>query len=292
MNHNLFQPTNLTESEPDSNPEKSQDSPETVEFNLPATSPDQACHFYLKEIERLGRMNEIKNFLLDTAGRDFHEFSDPLDLSAFSAAYSEFIAPTITSEDKTALKNYSGFGYKVINQVARGQWNYDLLGRQTPDKLADARQAADQISDAIAHIPSPGVDLVAHRGANMDSFRAYGINSLSNLTNLEGQFFLETGFTSTSLSPDKSFVGKDFDDPLRRTCDVEITCRIPKESGETIGLLSSDLAYNPEQSELLIDRGSLFYISAAELSPDRSRAHLEMTLIPRNLYDPAYSQES
>lgn len=286
MNHNQF-PSRQPETQ---EPPDTSSQPETAPKieSLPTTSPDPTCRFYLREIDRLDRMKDLKDFLNDAAERDFHEFKDPIDLDAFGAAYSEFISPALTPEDKAALKNYSGFGYKVINQVARGQWNYDLLGPQTPDQVAQAEHDISQISSAIAHVPSPGVNLVSHRGTNLDSFRAYGINSLSDLESLEGQFFLEEGFTSTALSPDKSFADKDFDDPLRRTCDIQITYRIPEEAQETIALLTPELAYNPEQSELLIDKGSLFHISSAEISPDKSSAALEMTLIPRNLYDPAY----
>lgn len=255
--------------------------------DLPTTNPDHTCAFYLREIDRLGRMPDVKNFLMDTADRDFHEFTDPVDLDAFGDAYAEFIDPFLTPDDKSALKRYSGFDYKVINQVARGIWSYDLLGRKTPEAVASAERSIANLSAAIERAPSPGVDLISYRGTNLDSFQAYGINSLSDLKSLEGQFFLETGFTSTSLSPDHSFADKDFDDPLRRPCNISITCRIPKEARETIALTSHEVAYNPEQSELLIDKDSLFYISSADLSPDRSSARLEMTLLPRDLYDQA-----
>lgn len=286
MNHNQFPPQR---SEFQETPDTSSQSETTPKIeSLPTTSPNPTCCFYLREIDRLDRLAAIKDFLNDITDRDFHEFKDPIDLDAFGAAYSEFISSALTPEDKTALKNYSGFGYRIINQVARGQWNYDLLGPQTTEQVAQAEHDINQISSAIARVPSPGVNLISHRGTNLDSFRAYGVNSLSELSKLEGQFFLEEGFTSTALSPDKSFADKDFDDPLRRACNIQITYRIPEEAQETIALLTPELAYNPEQSELLIDKGSLFYISSAEVSPNKSSAALEMTLIPRNLYDPAY----
>lgn len=311
MNHNLF-PTSHPENEsttshpegeqpttdhPENNPTVPQ--PETPELeqpeaikDLPTTSPNSTCAFYLRSIERAGRMGDVKNFLLDTADRDFHDFQDPLDLDAFSDAYSEFIDPALIYEDKTALKNYTGYNYRLINSVARDQWNYDLLGPQTPEALQTARKDIEAINQAIAATPPPEVDLLTHRGTNLDSFLGYDIHSLSDLKSLEGQFFLEEGFTSSSLSPDQSFTQKDLDDPLRRPCDIEITCRIPKESREVIGLLSDELSYNPEQYEVVISTGSLFYVSSAEVSPDAKTAQLEMTLIPRHLYDPAYASEA
>lgn len=284
MNHSHF-PTPETQNTSETQPTLK--APETTapSADLPTTSPDRTCGFYLREIERLGRMGDVKEFLLDTADRDFHEFSDPIDLDAFGAAYAEFIDPSLTEADKTTFKNYTGFNYKLINQVSRGIWDYDTLGRKTPELAAEAEQSIEALSAAIARVPSPGVDLVAHRGTNLDSFRSYGINSLADLANLEGQFYLETGFMSTSLSPDHSFADRDFDDPLRRACDISIVCRVPKEARETVALLTSDTSYNPEQSELLIDKDSLFYISSAEVSDDQKKATLEMTLIPRDLYD-------
>ncbi len=232
-------------------------------------------------------MKDIKSFLDSTLERQPHKFTSESDLDQFCSAYADELDSTLSPEDRAALKNYSGLGYKAINQVARGQWNYDLLGAQTPEKLSSAEQTIDRISHAISSAPAIGADLITHRGTNLDSFQTYGISSLADLTNLKNQFFLETGFTSTSLAPDKSFTDREFDDPLRRTCDIAVEYLIPAENRETIGLLSGDTSYNAEQRELLIDKSSLSYIQDVEISPNQANAKLKMVLIPRQIYDPA-----
>lgn len=257
--------------------------------NLPTKSPNHMCSLYLREIEHQDRADDIKAFLESTLSREPHRFSSEAapELNDFCISYSNQLSSILSPEDKTALKNYSGLGYKAINQVARGYWDYNLLGPQTPEKVATAEQSISQISHAISVAPTIDTDLITHRGANLDSFQGYSVNSLSDLAKLEGQFFLETGFTSTSLTPDRSFTDRKFDDPLRRTCDIAVEYLIPTENRETIGLLSNETSYNPEQRELLIDKGSLSYISNVNVSPDQTSAKLEMILIPRQIYDPA-----
>lgn len=268
-----------TESTPNTTPKTLPD--------LPTKSPNHTCDFYLRETARQDLMKDVKSFLESTLERQPYGFTSKSDLDQFCSAYADQLASTLSPEDRAALKNYSGLGYKTINQVARGQWNYDLLGAQTPEKLSSAEQAIDRISHAISSAPAIGADLITHRGTNLDSFQTYGISSLADLTNLKNQFFLETGFTSTSLAPDKSFTDREFDDPLRRTCDIAVEYLVPAENRETIGLLSGDTSYNPEQRELLIDKSSLSYIQDVEVSPDQASAKLKMVLIPRQIYDPA-----
>lgn len=274
-----------TESAPSTDDETSK----TTLPDLPTKSPDRTCNFYLRMIESQGDMDHVKDFLESALNRDYHDFSHDTaaDLDQFSDIYSEQLSSALSPEDQAALKRYSGFDYKTINQVARGQWNYDLLGAKTPEKAASAEDAVEHISHAISTAPAIDADLIAHRGTNLDSFQRYGINSLSDLNGLKNQFFLETGFTSTSLTDNTSFANREFDDPLRRTCDIAIEYLLPAENRETIGLLSHDTSYNPEQREVLINKDSLSYISQVEVSPDASSAKLQMVLIPRQIYDPA-----
>lgn len=256
---------------------------------LPTSSPNRTCNFYLREINRLGCMNNVRDFLSSTISRNPRTFSssNSTELDQFCQNYTNRLEEVLDPASQSALKDYSGFNYKTINQVSRGQWNYDLLGAQTPEKLTHAQNTISQIRQAIAVAPPLEADLITYRGTNLDSFQGYNISSLSDLRQLQGQFFLETGFTSTSLSPDGSFANRDFDDPLRPPCNISIEYLIPKENHEVIGLLSHATSYNPEQHEILIDQDSLSYISNVEISPDQSGAKLQMTLIPREIYDPA-----
>lgn len=263
--------------------------PQVTLPDLPTKSPDRTCNFYLRLIESQGDMDKVKAFLESALSREYHDFTSDstAELDDFCDTYSAELSAALTPEDQAALKRYSGFDYKVINQVARGQWNYDLLGAKTPEKAASAEAAISQIDHAISIAPAIDADLITHRGTNLDGFQRYGVHSLAELANLENQFFLETSFTSTSLTSDKSFADREFDDPLRRTCDIAVEYLLPAENRETIGLLSHETSYNPEQNEIVIDKGSLSYISNVEINPDQSSAKLQMVLIPRQVYDPA-----
>lgn len=254
-------------------------------LEIPTTSPNSVCRSFLRAITHAERMENIKDFISSSKSKSYHEFTSTDVLSPFGQEYINAISRQLTPEEKSALKRYSGFDYKVINQVSRNQWNYDTLGAQTPEKVSSAREAVEQIDHAIVSAPATPTDFIAFRGTNLDSFNGYKIDSLSDLTQLENQFFLETGFTSTSLLPDTSFVDRDFNDPLRNPCNIEIKYRIPADSHDGVGLLSNELSYNPEQNEFLLNRYSLSFISNVKVDETHNRATMEMTLIPSSIYD-------
>lgn len=281
-----------TSPNPSLDPNQSSESDQTPKIQLPASSPNRTCNFYLREIKNSGRAPAVEAFLTSALSTEYEEFSPNASYAEFAEAYSASVEEVLDPSDQAALKSYSGLGYKAINQVARGFWDYDILGRQTPEKLEEAHAAIARISHAISSAPSPDINFTTFRGTNLDSFRDYGINSLSDLTNLENQLFLETGFSSTSFISDHSFANRTFDDPLRKSCDITIKYHVPADSHEGVGLLSDHLSYSPQQNEFLINRDSLSYISKVEVAPDQSSAKLEMTLIPRHIYDPAYSQDN
>lgn len=260
---------------------------DTPKVHLPTSSPNRTCNFYLREIARTGRTPAVEAFIDSALQTEYAEFSPNDDYAEFASAYSAAIEDILDPSDQAALKSYSGLGYKAINQVARGFWDYDILGRQTPEKLEATRTSITKISHAISSAPSPDINFTTFRGTNLDSFRDYGVNSISDLANLENQLFLETGFCSTSFIADHSFANRSFDDPLRKSCNITIKYLVPANSHEGVGLLTDQLSYSPNQNEYLINRDSLSYISQVKIAEDQSSAELEMALIPREIYDPA-----
>ena len=112
----------------------------TPTINIPTKSPNRTCNFYLREIERQGRMADIESFLNSALHRDYHEPASPAELSTFATEYADLIDPCLNPEDKAALKRYSGYNYRLINQVSRGQWDYDTLGQQTPEKVTTPKK--------------------------------------------------------------------------------------------------------------------------------------------------------
>lgn len=261
--------------------------PETTLPDLPTTSTNETCNYYLRLIERQGDMNNVKNFLESAINRNYHSFSSKDELNSYSKTYSDQLASSLNYEDTAALKHYTGLNSEIINQVSRGYWNYDILGPQTPEKVNDAEQMIEQISHTISQSPNSEINLTSYRGTNLNNFREYDIHSISDLNSLKNQFFLETGFTSTSLSPANSFAKNKPKNSIHGNHNIEIEYLIPEETRETIGPLDDRFSHYPEEYELLIDKDSLSYISNVEISPDASSAKLQMILIPRQVYDPA-----
>lgn len=270
--------------------EKSQtpESPETsriTPIELPTTSPNSTCRSILRYIKFGKHMDDVKAFVESSQAKSYDEFPSVKNFIESNPDYVDGLKKSLTLEKQSALKRYTGFDYKLINQVARGHWDYDTLGRETPEKVASANHAIEQIEEAISTAPTPTTDFITYRGTNLDTFNGYNVNNLSDLKNLNHQFFLETGFTSTSLNPDTSFNNRNFDDPLRKACNIEIKYLIPKGYPSGICLAFNGLSWNPEQNEFLLNHYSLSYISDVKVDTTNNHASLEMTLIPSIIYD-------
>ena len=181
------------------------------------------------------------------------------------------------------LRRYTGIEYKAINSVLRGYWNYDELGRKTSEKEAEIRKSAERISEIIKKTPKLHSHLKTYRGTNLDNFRGYGVENLEDLKNLDGQFFFEPGFTSTSLSREDSFFDREFEDTYRKKDDIEIEILLPSGAQDGIALNTNDLSYSKSQKEYLIDKGSLFRIMNVETNGETAK--LTMALIPKEFAD-------
>lgn len=260
---------------------------------LPTSSPNHTCNFYIREIKNSGRAPAVAEFLRDALAKDYQEFSaNTPEYDQFTNSYAELLDSTLDYPTKSAIHEYSGNGYKAMNQVARGFWDYEVLGKKTPEAFAHAQALNEKLHSTILSAPSPDIDFVTYRGTDLNTFRGYNANSISELKNLQNQFFLETGFCSTSLLQNQSFTNTNFDADMHKNHNIEIKYLIPKDSQECIGLLTHDLSQYPDENEFLINQDSLSYISKVEVAPDQSSAKLEMTLIPRHIYDPAYSRDN
>ena len=118
----------------------------------------------------------------------------------------------------------------------------------------------------------------------MGSFRKYGVDSLKDLKKLEGQFYVDGGFASTSLQEGMSYVGMEFDDPLRQKCDIEIRYLISGNEHEGVALLDRDVTCSPNRQEYLLNAYSLGYVSRVEID-EQNVAHMDMVLVPHRLYE-------
>ncbi len=252
---------------------------------LPTTSVDQTCRFYLRGIERAGRLGKVAHFIDEKLSTEPEAYTATEAFLADNPDYQDSVDAALSESQKSAIKRYSGFSFAWINSVERGFWDYDKLGAKTPEKEAEYKADADEISVAISNAPAPEKDFLTFRGTNLDGFRSYNIQSLEDLKNLEGQFYLEDGFTSTALAHERSFSETGPDGFWIKKSDIELHYHIPAGSHDSLALFSHELSYNPEQTEVLINRHSLSFISNVSFD-ENGRAVVDALLIPREVYDP------
>ena len=257
-----------------------------VKVELPDSSPDFDCKAMLRTIDRCGNKEKLKSYVEDMLGRSFAEYASIDDFTDKNPGFLEKTRSSVTNSDAEALREYSGYNYKYINSVLRGFWYYELLGPKTEAAEERYRETASVMERAIQKAPAIGRDMMVFRGTNLDAFKKYRISSLDELDNMKGQFYLERGFTSTSIVEDSSFAGREsFDDPLRKACNIEMRYKIPEGCKDGIMLIGEPLAYSKTQDEYVINNFSLAYIDNVEVDKENNSAVIDCILVPRGFYD-------
>ena len=252
--------------------------------DLPTTSADYTCQSYLQILERRGKMKNIKDYLLKMITSQPKTYGSADDFEVDNPDYFEELDGALSYGEQKSLQEYSGTRFAWINSVARGIWDYDKLGRKTPELESHIKSTIQEISSAIEKAPAPKEDFVTFRGTNLDGFRKYGIHSISDLAKMEGQFMLEKGFTSTAIERGRSFADKDTGSFWIGSSNVEMHYRIPAGSHTGVALLSSGLSYSPGQTEYLVDRNSLVYLSSVTFDK-KDHAVIEAVVVPQDVYE-------
>ncbi len=257
---------------------------------LPTDSHDFVCRFYLREIKRSGRLPDLRKYLSEALADQPKTYSSVEDYMVDNPNYDQEVDTSLSQREKDSILQYSGYRYAWINSVERGFWDYEKLGRKTPEAEKEIRSTANAIDMAIMKSPAPKQSFTTFRGTNLDGFRDYGIESLSDLVKMKGQFMLERGFASTSMLSERSFVGNEYsDNPLRSKTDIEIRYLIPSQSHDTVALTDASLSYSPEQAEVLLNRNSLSYVS--DVNQDKDGHYVvDAILVPRSVYDPNHME--
>ena len=250
------------------------------------SSDSRYCRSCVRIIESRGEMETVREFIDNAVDRNYKTYDDPTALSEGLHAYKAALADTFTLGDAAKIRGYSGFSeFQLVNQVARGIWNPDILGPKTEKLMARAKELTTDIQDTLERAPSLGEDTAVFRDTNLDGFRDYGIHSLDELTKLQNQFYIDRGFLSTSMTRDESFFQKGFDDTYRKPCNIQIRYQVPKEFHKGIALINKELSYSPQQNEYLMDKSLLSYISDVQIDSENDCAYLTATVIPTELYD-------
>lgn len=220
---------------------------------------EQINNFYISNIDREYKDININDYDGDKTLYDFNEI--------------------------TLLREYSGYNFRHINNILRGRWNYEENG--SPDRKQNFLDTARKISEIIENKPTNPGNIKTYRGVNLSYFNEYGIYSIEELINLKGNFILDFGFVSTSISKDKCFFKKEND--LGMNYNVKITYLIPEELNDGI-LLQGNMSYSPGQEEFLINSCNVAKVLNVEINNDNT-ACITAMIIPKMIYDEYYASK-
>ena len=271
-------------------PRSAEDRRETL-TELPHTSKDSMTSFYLRAIKREGKAEAVVDFINQQLEAEPKRYDSADEFLADNPNYLEQAGGSIPSEQKAALRDYSSYNFAWINTVERGFWDYEKLGRKTPEKEAECRATADKIDQAIFAAPAPAEDFETVRGTDLSGFAQFGVHNIAELAQMEGQVMVERSFTSTALKKENSFVNHGSTLWIG-SGNVEMHYHLPAGYRTSIALLNHELSYSPGETEVLINRATMSYISKVEIDESGQHATMDVIVIPAEIYDPARLETS
>ena len=214
---------------------------------------------------------ETEFFVHDVEQQDYVTLqSDEEAEEIFDDVSKRFIS-TLSGKDLESLKSYTSFSYKEINAIMRDKWNYEENGALTPEKKLGYKKTGQEISEIISRCPSLDTNIKVYRGTSLKSFYDYGIHSLADLKAMEGQYFYEKGFTSTSLVRKRSLLGvTNFFTGERN---IEIEYLVPACCQDGALLLGTLASYYDTEYEYLINTNSMSKILSVEVDEENNKAN-------------------
>lgn len=229
-------------------------------------------------VKLMGKDNyaRVGEYITDKLGNDYSEFSDINEVN------DTFGVISLSMSDTDKVREYSGYYYKFINASLRGNWNYDIHGNG--EKIPYYKDKGREISDIIINNPCNVGGFKTYRGVPLNYFFGYGVRSFEDLKSLEGNFFLDPGFLSTSVLRKTSFYNTTNEAGVNYN--VEIEYLVPDDFSEGIYLREYGLSYSPKQNEYVVDSCSLSYVNRVEVRDNT--AFIQMILIPKVIYDDYY----
>ena len=190
----------------------------------------------------------------------------------------------ITYDQATDIRAFTGTNYFDINSALRGRWSYHENGNDS--RKEKFLMQATKIKSIISNNSTSYGDFVTYRGVSLSYFSEYGIESLEDLTSLEGNFLLDTGLVSTTLLPEQSFFGRDIEGGKKYN--VMIEYMIPSEFTDGIYIGDNpNFSYHPHEQEYLINAGNMSKVTNVKINDDGT-ARIQAVMIPKSLYDDYY----
>ena len=178
---------------------------------------------------------------------------------------------TVKIRDGETIRRYTGYQYKAINAVLRGDvWDYEVLGKRTEERVKELLEYADDFSSLIDLFPRVKSSFMTYRGTTIEEFKKYGINTLEDLISLKGKLLYENGFTSTSIEESSSFYNKPNGFGVIRNIEVKY-------------IIKDELSYAKSEMEYLLNRNSLSRV--VDVKIEGNNAIITVVLIPKQLWN-------
>lgn len=226
-------------------------------------------------------IDEINYYIDDVSSRNFFVMNSLEDIdNLFRNSVDSFLL-SLTEEELLDLRSYTGYNFKNINAILRGNWTYDVNGLLDQNKVNELRKLAANISDILGKFKTPSFDFVAFRGTTIKSFSDYGIRNIEDLQYLKGKYLYEQGFISTSLLEDTCYFNKKLE--TLENYNIEIKYLIPSEFEGGALIMDSNTTYSTNQNEFLLDNNSLSKV--VDVVIDGDNAILTVVIIPKKIYD-------
>lgn len=225
--------------------------------------------------------NDIDNYVNDVCSRDFVVMKSIDDINSLFRDSNELFLSCLSQEELINLRSYTGYNFKNINAVLRGNWTYDVNGKLDQDRIVEYQKLSNSISNILSKYNMHSFNFVTFRGTTLKSFSSYGINTLKDLKNLEGNFLYEQGFISTSLLEDSCYFNKKLE--TLENYNIKIKYLIPSESSDGALINDYETSFSTNQNEFLLDKSSLSKVIDVVINEDS--AILTVVLVPKMVYD-------
>lgn len=229
--------------------------------------------------------NNINNYVNEVCSRNFTIMQNIDQVKDTFSTSSENFLNDLTEDELLNLRSYTGYHFWNINAILRNNWNYEVNGALTSEKINTYTELSNSVSNILDRFHSPSINFMTFRGTTIDSFSNYGITDISELITLKDKYIYEQGFTSTSILQDSSYFNKTLDDG--RFCNVGIRYLIPAENSDGALLINDDMSYSTNQNEFLLNKGSLSKV--VDVKIENNIAVLTVVLVPKKVYDINYN---
>lgn len=235
---------------------------------------------YLEE----GKAEELDIYVSDVLDRDYLTLeSDEQVSEVFGEMASEFTMG-LTYQQALHLRSYTGFSHKEINALLREKWNYEQHGLLTDEKRREYSSIGQEVEKIVFQFPPLERNVKTYRGVTLAQFSDYGIYSLEDLTAMQGKYFYDSGFTSTSLVRKSSLYNTEAFQIGKRN--IEIEYLIPEECHDGALLLDDYTSHYKAENEYLINSGSLIRVISVDIDKQNNTALLRAVLVPKKVWDP------